>query len=243
MIDATTPPRELKGTRPFLLAPSVLSADPLAIGTSIDNLEGEADWIHVDIMDGHFVPNLTYGPALVKALRRRYPDAFLDVHIMAERADDFLDMFAESGASLLTVHVEATRHIHRVLQTIRKRGIRPGVTLNPGTPIQAIEPILNMVDLVLVMSVNPGFAAQKFIPEVLAKVKELVRYRTAHGLDFLIEIDGGVDANNARMLVTSGCDVLVAGNAIFGSENPAEMARKIKNAVSAQPQTFAQREL
>ena len=235
MIDATPLVRELKKDRPFLLAPSVLSADPLAIGDSIDRLEGEADWIHVDIMDGHFVPNLTYGPALVKALRRRYPDAFLDVHIMAERADDFLGMFAESGADLLAVHIEATRHIHRVLQTIRNNGIRPGVTLNPGTPVQAIEPILNMVDLVLVMSVNPGFAAQRFIPEVLLKVKELVRYRAARGLDFLIEIDGGVDASNAEMLVTSGCDVLVAGNAVFGSGNPAEMARRIKRAVSAQP--------
>lgn len=222
----------LKGDKRFLLAPSILSANPLSIGADIRSLDGEEDWIHVDIMDGHFVPNLTYGPSLVAALRKELPQAFIDVHIMVEPAEAFLDIFTAVKPDMLTVHVEATPHIHRVMQKIRAAGVRPGITLNPGTPPTMIEPVLHMVDLVLVMAVNPGFGGQRFIPEVLEKVKHLVRLRSVHSYDYLIEIDGGVNASNAGDLVKSGCDVLVAGNAVFGASNPAVAAREIKGSVN-----------
>ncbi len=223
----------LKAGRNFLLAPSILSANPLAVADSVLSLEGEEDWLHVDIMDGHFVPNLTFGPQTVRALRGAFPEAFLDVHIMAAPVEKFVELFADSGADILTVHIEATQHIHRVIQRLRELGLSPGVSINPGTPFGALEPILSYVDLVLVMSVNPGFGGQKFIPEVLEKVKELVRFRAVHSLDYLIEIDGGVTSENAMNLVNSGCDVLVAGNAVLGAPNPAEAARSIKRSASA----------
>ena len=222
----------LKAGRDFLLAPSILSANPLAVMDSIRSLEGEEDWLHVDIMDGHFVPNLTFGPQTVKALRRTFPESFLDVHIMASPVESFVELFADSGANIMTVHVEASYHIHRVIQRLRELGLTPGVSINPGTPFCALEPILHFVDLVLVMSVNPGFGGQKFIPEVLGKVKELVRFRAVHSLDYLIEIDGGVTSENAPQLVSSGCDVLVAGNAVLGAPNPAEAARAVKRSVA-----------
>jgi len=218
----------LKGGKPGLLSSSILSANPLAIGDGIRSLRGEGDWIHVDVMDGHFVPNLTYGPSLVRALRAEFPSAFLDVHIMVEPPEAFWEMFAAEKPDVLTVHAEATSHIHRVLQGIRASGVRPGVCLNPGAPTSWVEPVLHMVDLVLVMSVNPGFGGQRFIPEVLDKVKDLVRLRSVRSYDYLIEIDGGVNAKLANNLIQSGCDVLVAGNAVFGADNPAEAAREIK---------------
>ncbi|MDR1481604.1 MAG: ribulose-phosphate 3-epimerase [Synergistaceae bacterium] len=218
----------MKKGKKFLLAPSILSADPLAIADSIERTGGEFDWIHVDVMDGHFVPNLSFGPPVVSALRARYPDAFIDVHIMVEPAEDFIDMFAVTRPDLITLHAEATNHVSMALSRVRSLGIHPGVSINPGTSVCLIEPVLSSISLVLVMAVNPGFGGQKFMPEVLLKVRDLVRFRAVHDLEFLIEVDGGVGMDNAADLVSSGCDVLVAGSAIFGDHNSAEAARRIR---------------
>lgn len=210
------------------LAPSLLSADPLSMAESIVRLGDEHDWLHLDIMDGHFVPNLSYGPALLKALRKRYPEAIIDTHLMVTPPEDFIEPFAAQKPDYLTVHVEATPHIHRVLQRIRDLGCRPGVSLNPGTPVEWLRPILHLVDLVLVMSVNPGFGGQSFIPEVLSKVKDLCCWRAADGLDFLVEMDGGLGVQNIARVVEAGCDVVVAGSAVFGTEDPAATLRLMR---------------
>ncbi|MDR1579926.1 MAG: ribulose-phosphate 3-epimerase [Synergistaceae bacterium] len=219
---------DIKGGRACILAPSILSADTLAIGESIRSLGSEGDWIHVDVADGHFVPNLTFGPMMVSALRRGFPDAFIDVHLMVTPAEDFIGMFMPTGPDIITVQVEAARHVHRTLQAIRDAGIIPGVSINPGTPVCMLEPVLHMVGLVLVMTVNPGFGGQKFIPEVLSKIKRLVRERAVQSLDFLIECDGGVNSETAGVLVNAGCDVLVAGSAVYDSDDPARAAREIR---------------
>ena len=203
----------LKGGKKFLIAPSLLDADLMRLGEEIKRVEGLFDWIHVDVMDGHCVPNLSFGPSLVSSLRRGFADSFIDVHIMVEPAERFVDMFTAVSPDILTVQVEATKHIHRVLQSIRAAGVRPGIAINPGTPVSAIETVLHMADLVLVMTVNPGFGGQSFLPATYAKVADLKR--RIGGRPCLIQVDGGVDMGNARRLTDAGADVLVSGSAFF----------------------------
>lgn len=221
---------ELKKGKHLLIAPSLLSADILNIETHIGKLNGQEDWLHLDIMDGHFVPNLSYGPSLLKALRNRYKDAFLDVHIMAEPAEDFTKLFLVHNPSALTVHFEASKHIHRLLQNIKSNGVLAGVSINPGTCAESLKPVLSLADLVLVMSVNPGYGGQKFIPETLEKVKALDAWRKECGFDYLIEMDGGISPENAKIVAQAGCDVAVAGNSVFSNPEPEHVIRKMREA-------------
>ncbi len=202
-------------TRPLWLAPSILSADFARLGEQIATAEAHgADWIHVDVMDGHFVPNLTMGPLVVEACRR-VTDLPLDVHLMIEPPEPLLEAFARAGADVLTVHVEATPHIHRALQRIRDLGCRPGVALNPGTPVSAVEPVLHLAEVVLVMSVNPGFGGQRFLPEVLPKVRRLRALLDEVNPQALVEIDGGIHAETLPLARDAGAQVFVAGSAVF----------------------------
>ncbi len=200
---------------PFVLAPSILSADFTRLGAEIAAAEeAGADWIHVDVMDGHFVPNITVGPLVVEACRRatRLP---LDVHLMIEQPERYLEAFARAGADRLTVHMETCPHLHRALQQIRALGVKPGVTLNPGTPAVFLKEILHLVDLVLVMTVNPGFGAQSFLPETLAKITEIRGMLTAINSPAWLEVDGGVAESTLPALVSAGANAFVAGNAVF----------------------------
>ncbi len=201
--------------RKLLIAPSILSADFANLSQSLHDAEAAgADWIHIDVMDGHFVPNLTIGPPVVQMLRP-HTSLPLDVHLMVERPEQIIPAFVAAGANILTVHWEACPHLHRVVQQVRQAGASPGVVVNPATPVTLLTDILPFVDVVLVMSVNPGFGGQKFIPQVAEKVKTLVAMRQERKLGFLIEVDGGIGPANARALVMAGANVLVAGTALF----------------------------
>lgn len=200
----------------YLIAPSILSADFTHLGDQITTAQNAgADWVHIDVMDGHFVPNLTMGPFIVKTCSQ-ITDLPLDVHLMVENPDALLPAFAEAGASHLTVHIETCPHIHRTLQSIRELGCSPGITLNPGTPASHIEPVLPFVDLVLVMTVNPGYAGQSFIPEVLPKISRLRALLDDINPDARLEVDGGINPDTIPETVEAGADVFVAASAVFG---------------------------
>ncbi|MDR7317358.1 ribulose-phosphate 3-epimerase [Brevibacillus nitrificans] len=211
------------------IAPSILSADFARLGEEIQDVErGGADWIHVDVMDGHFVPNITIGPLIVDAIRpvTKLP---LDVHLMIEEPDRYIPQFAKSGADWITVHQEACRHLHRTLALIKEQGAKAGVVLNPATPLATIEHVLTDLDMVLLMTVNPGFGGQKFIHNVVPKIKELRQMLDERGLGYVeIEIDGGVNTETARLCEAAGATVLVAGSAVFNQKDRAQAIAAIR---------------
>ena len=211
------------------IAPSVLSADLLKLKEQIKSVEqNDADLIHLDIMDGHFVPNITFGPVIVSTLDR-LTELPLDVHLMIMNVDNYIPKFAKAGADYITVHQEATPHLHRTIQFIKEHRIKAGVALNPATDISTIEPVLQDLDLVLLMTVNPGFGGQTFISSVLDKIVKLAELKRKNRYHFEIEVDGGINITTAPDVVNAGAEILVAGIAIFGNEDPGKACRQLKS--------------
>jgi ribulose-phosphate 3-epimerase len=211
-----------------IIAPSMLSADFLNLGAEIDMInESEADWFHLDVMDGRFVPNISYGMPIIAQMKKRATKTF-DVHLMVEDPERYLEDFKKAGADYLTVHYETGYHIHRTLTSIKALGMKAGLAINPHTPVSCVQDIIGEIDLLLVMSINPGFGGQKFLPLTHKKIREAKEMIIAAGTNTLIEIDGGVTLDNAAEIVASGADVLVAGNTVFSSPDPKEMIKRLK---------------
>ncbi len=211
------------------LAPSILSADFANLLEDVKKIEaGGADYIHVDVMDGHFVPNISFGAPVMKCLNGKTMVPY-DVHLMIENPDNYIADFVTPQTEYITVHQEACRHLHRTIQNIKAQGIKAGVSINPATPVNTLSCILEDVDLVLIMSVNPGFGGQKFISQSVSKIRELAKIKKERGLSFAIEIDGGVTLDNAKMLAEAGVEIAVAGSAVFKAANVKDTVRKFKN--------------
>ncbi|MFL2128609.1 ribulose-phosphate 3-epimerase [Ruoffia sp. FAM 26255] len=211
------------------VAPSILSADFSKLGADlVDIVSNGADYIHIDMMDGNFVPNLSFGPMVMNSIRH-LTDKTFDCHLMIEEPERYIELVAESGADIISVHVEATKHIHRVIQQIKQTGKKAGVVINPGTPVEAIEAVLSDVDLVLVMTVNPGFGGQTFIPSSLNKIKQLKALREENNYDYEIEVDGGINEDTSKKCLEAGADVLVAGSYIFSHNNRKEAIDSLRN--------------
>jgi len=220
--------------QPTVIAPSILSANFAKLGEEVDNvLAAGADWVHFDVMDNHYVPNLTIGPLVCEALRRHGVTAPIDVHLMVEPVDALIPMFAKAGATHISFHPEASRHVHRSVQLIRSLGCQAGLVLNPGTPVEALDYVLDELDYVLLMSVNPGFGGQAFIPSALDKLRRVRERIDRSGRAIRLEIDGGVKPDNIGEIAAAGADTFVAGSAIFGQQDYADVVRRMKAAVDA----------
>jgi ribulose-phosphate 3-epimerase len=219
--------------QPTVIAPSILSANFAKLGEEVDNvLKAGADWVHFDVMDNHYVPNLTIGPMICEALRKHGITAPIDVHLMVEPVDRIVPDFAKAGASMITFHPEASRHVHRTVQLIRSHGCQAGIVLNPATPVEVLDYVLGDIDMVLLMSVNPGFGGQAFIPSALEKLRRVRAMIDASGRDVRLEIDGGVKADNIGEIAAAGADTFVAGSAIFNAPDYAEVIGRMKAAVA-----------